>query len=181
MQKNENSNEENENLFNGSFFKRVKDIENNNISDSNNKFEKSIISTTDIPLDGSDKKSITEKISGILDSAIKDMEKNSPSDSIGRIVISRGGFPGLDPVMEEDSDVSYYISEFIRSFFGEDQLENFLVNKGYSISIINDGVETYKTATKSGVDTKDYDLYEICEYIEFPNIILKWLSNLDKN
>lgn len=168
-----------ENLFNNSFFKKVNKSRENDKSTSYN--SGSVISTTDVPLDGSDKSSIKEQIGNILDSAIKDMEKDTGNSGIGRIVVTRGGFgSGFDDICNEDSKVMFELSKFIREFFTEEMIKDFLEKRGYSFSMINDGIEDYETATKDGVDTRDYDLFEVFEYIELPSIVLKLLLNLGK-
>ncbi len=174
MQKDNSGDEE---LFNNSFFKRVNKSKENNVATNYN--SGSVISTTDVPLDGRDKSSLKEQIGNILDSAIKDMERDTGNSGIGRIVVTRGGIgSGFDDICDEDSRVMFELTKFIREFFTEDMIKIFLEKRGYSFSRINDGIEDYETATKDGVDTMDYDLFEVFEYIELPNIVLKLLFNL---
>lgn len=111
-----------------------------------------------------------------------------------------GGLDDADVVENEDGSRSVIISTTTTSFddddhecpifelyhqkilgitWNEDKLERFLKSRGYTISEITVDGETYKHGTKEGVNTADFDLYEIFEN-EIQDIILDWLLRLGK-
>lgn len=166
INKEENNNDKSEDKFSKkTYFKRV-DGNGNEDGDKEKRKMTKLNSTTSIT-----SANPGENLLDIIKDVIEDLEDDD-SDESSSIIIRTSSVEG-------DSDhecpiFELYHQKILGVTWDEDKLEKFLKARGYTISEITVDGETYKHGTKEGVDTKDYDLYEIFEE-EVQDIILNWL------
>lgn len=143
------------------------------------------------------KKSYFKRVENEEEVKKEDGESNDIRDILKNII---GGLDDANVIENEDGSRSVIIStatsineeddhecpifelyhqKILGITWDEDKLERFLKSRGYTISEITVDGETYKHGTKEGVNTADFDLYEIFEN-EIQDIILDWLLRLGK-